>query len=256
MLSSIVHLALHPYYKLMYIEMAWGGAEEQQKEREAGNPNAKDWYDEATKTVEKTMADYWDQTKPSTTITKLAASLSLNDQTSKHPLESEFDRHRREYLQQASVRSDSGGWKTELRRYLNDIPTEVSKETNIVTWWAVWHISYISILVLKSFQTHSNEYPTLSRIAMDVCAIPATSVPCERLFSAGAEVATDRRSRLGADKFEQLQILKHTWRDNIVDVARLNSSTTEEEYLDEFRELFKRDVELVEWDGANETVIL
>ena len=91
---------------------------------------------------------------------------------------------------------------------------------------------------------------------MDVCAIPATSVPCEHLFSAGAEVATDHRSCLGADKFKQLQILKHTWQDNIVDIARLNSSTTEEEYLDEFRELFKKDVELVEWDGANETVIL
>ena len=32
----------------------------------------------------------------------------------------------------------------------------------------------------------------------------ATSVPCEHLFSTGSEVATDRWSRLGADKFEQL----------------------------------------------------
>ena len=91
---------------------------------------------------------------------------------------------------------------------------------------------------------------------MDICAIPATSVPCERLFSAGAEIATDRRSRLGADRFEQLQILKHAWKDNIVDSARLNSNMTEEEYLDEFREFLKRDIELVEWDNANETVIL
>ena len=28
-----VCLVLHPYYKLMYIEMAWGGAEEQKNER-------------------------------------------------------------------------------------------------------------------------------------------------------------------------------------------------------------------------------
>ena len=90
----------------------------------------------------------------------------------------------------------------------------------------------------------------------DVCTIPATSVPCEHLFSAGAEVATNRQSRLGADKFEQLQMLKHTWRDNVVDTACLNSSTMEEEYLDGFQELLKRDVELVEWDSANETVIL
>ena len=96
----------------MYIEMAWGGADEQKMEREAGNPNAKDWHDEATKIVEKTMAEYWDQMRLST-ITKLASS-SSSDLTSKHPLESEFDCHRRDLLQQASVRLDSGGWKTEL----------------------------------------------------------------------------------------------------------------------------------------------
>lgn len=80
---------------------------------------------------------------------------------------------------------------------------------------------------------------------MDICAIPATSVPCERLFSAGAEIATDRRSRLGADRFEQLQILKHAWQGQIVDAASFNSSEIEDVYLDEFRELFTRDQELV-----------
>ena len=248
-----VCLVLHPYYKLMYIEMAWGGAEEQKNEHEAGNSDAKDWHDKARKTVEKTMADYWDQMRPSTTNKQ--AFTSPSDSTGKRPLESEFDRHHREYLQQASVRSDNGGWKAELQHYLSDIPTDVWKETDIVTWWAV-HISYAFILVLNLLQAHSNEYPTLAHIAMDICAIPATSVPCECLFSAGAEVTTDHCSRLGADKFEQLQMLKHTWHGNIVDTAHLNSSITEEEYLDDFWELLKRDVELVEWDSANEIVIL
>jgi hypothetical protein len=87
---------------------------------------------------------------------------------------------------------------------------------------------------------------------MDVCAIPATSVPCERLFSAGAEIATNRRSRLGADKFEQLQILKHAWQDQIVDVASYNSLGTEEVFLEEFRELFARDQELIERDDDDD----
>ena len=39
--------------------MAWGGADEQRKEIEAGNTNAKDWHDEAMKTVEKTVEEYW-----------------------------------------------------------------------------------------------------------------------------------------------------------------------------------------------------
>ncbi|KAF9228572.1 hypothetical protein BS17DRAFT_655048, partial [Gyrodon lividus] len=52
-------LILHPYYKLAYIKMAWGGPEEQRKEQAAGNPNAKDWHDEALKTLEKTVEEYW-----------------------------------------------------------------------------------------------------------------------------------------------------------------------------------------------------
>jgi hypothetical protein len=46
---------LHPYYKLAYIKMAWGGPEEQEAEIKAGNIHAKDWQDEARKIVEKTV---------------------------------------------------------------------------------------------------------------------------------------------------------------------------------------------------------
>jgi hypothetical protein len=72
------------------------------------------------------------------------------------------------------------------------------------------------------------------------------------LFSAGAEIATDRRSRLGADKFEQLQILKHTWQDSIVDRAASNSSTTQEVSLEEFKELLTLDKNFDEWDQSED----
>ncbi|KAF8443721.1 hypothetical protein L210DRAFT_3396056, partial [Boletus edulis BED1] len=55
----VLALVLHPYYKLDYIKMAWGGAEEQAKEIAAGNHNAKNWHDEALKIIESTMQDYW-----------------------------------------------------------------------------------------------------------------------------------------------------------------------------------------------------
>jgi hypothetical protein len=53
-LSSI---ALHPYYKLAYIELAWGGAKEQEAEFEVGNFEAKNWQDEARKILEKTVSN-------------------------------------------------------------------------------------------------------------------------------------------------------------------------------------------------------
>ncbi|KIK93372.1 hypothetical protein PAXRUDRAFT_126591, partial [Paxillus rubicundulus Ve08.2h10] len=54
-------------------------------------------------------------------------------------------------------------------------------------------------------------FPTLACISMDICTIPANSVPCECLFSAGAEIATDCHSQLGAENFEELQVMKHAW---------------------------------------------
>jgi len=54
--SDFHHLALHPYFKLTYIKLAWGGAKEQEEERKAGNPFAKNWQDEARKILENTVS--------------------------------------------------------------------------------------------------------------------------------------------------------------------------------------------------------
>lgn len=72
-----------------------------------------------------------------------------------------------------------------------------------------------------------------------------TSVPCERLFSAGREIATDRRSRLGSNVFEQLQVLRYAWRNEVVDEADLNSRRVEEIHIGDFQELLEQDEALV-----------
>ena len=99
-------------------------------------------------------------------------------------------------------------------------------------------------------QTHTSSYPTLARIAQDICAIPASSVLCEHLFLAGAEIATDRRSRLGSVRFEELQVLKHAWRDSIVSQATMNSQEVLEVFLQEYRELYELEDE--RRDDAND----
>ena len=48
-------VVLHPYYKLDYIELKWGGAKEQAEEIDAGNPNAKNWHEEAMNVLEATV---------------------------------------------------------------------------------------------------------------------------------------------------------------------------------------------------------
>ncbi len=117
--------------------MAWGGPEEQARDREAGDAGAKDWQDEALQVIEKTMSTYWlesqsvsDDTQNSTeTRSRTKAADSRVD-------ESEFDRHRRTLLQE-SRGYNGGGWAAELRRYLSDLPADVEKDTDIIQWWQV-----------------------------------------------------------------------------------------------------------------------
>ncbi|KIK81306.1 hypothetical protein PAXRUDRAFT_15306 [Paxillus rubicundulus Ve08.2h10] len=95
--------------------MAWGGPEEQQKEHGAGKSDAKDWYDEALKIVERTMEEYWNREHQATT--------NEND----NMLESEFDC----YCQ------DGRSWKAKLWHYISNLSTDVLRDKDIMQWWAM-----------------------------------------------------------------------------------------------------------------------
>ncbi|KAG1722757.1 hypothetical protein EDB19DRAFT_1645602, partial [Suillus lakei] len=138
-LVYILALVLHPYYKLVYITMAWGSPEEQAKEQAAGNLNTKNWYDEALKVVEKTMEEYW-TTHKALVDSECATANTIDDDstvsTVKTIMESEYDHHRCMLVQQV-VYEHNTGWAAELCCYLKDMLDDVSKETDIVQWWAV-----------------------------------------------------------------------------------------------------------------------
>ena len=92
---------------------------------------------------------------------------------------------------------------------------------------------------------------------MDILPIPASSVPCERLFSAAKEIADDQRARLGPKKFEELQLTKFAWRNNVPDLAAWNSSQTEEVDIGEFAEfteLFDEDKWLEDFDRDTDNI--
>ena len=84
---------------------------------------------------------------------------------------------------------------------------------------------------------------------MDICAIPASSVSCERHFSGGAETATNKRSRLGAERFKQLQILKFSWRKSLINSAQANSGIVEEVLLNEYKDLLLVDEDMADWEN-------
>ncbi|KAF5383745.1 hypothetical protein D9615_003755 [Tricholomella constricta] len=210
--AYILALVLHPYFKLHYIKLAWGGAEEQAAKKAAGNRHAKNWQEEALQVVENAMSEYWN-TRPQPSPTP-HLTLPDPDSSRQDSFLSEFDRHRLTLVSQGGANE---GWQLELRRYLQDMPAEVTRDTDIVGWWS----------------NYAKVYPTLARIALDVLPSQASSVPCERVFSSSKLTATDRRARLKAEVFEELQVLKAVWRATTIDLARHNSEEVEE-VLDEY----------------------
>lgn len=101
-------------------------------------------------------------------------------------------------------------------------------------------------------QENQKLYPTLARIALDVLPAQALSVPCERLFSSGKLIATDKCSRLGHERFEELQVLKFTWRPTLVDHAAKNSNEVEElNIIQDFADLLTEEQEILDWEKEN-----
>jgi hypothetical protein len=131
--------------------MVWGGPAEQRRDREAGNPDAKDWHDEALKIVEKAMEEYWQalpESDAESELDDLTARTAHATKRNTRRLESEFDRHRRMLIEQSRQSETGGGWNAELRRYLSDLPSDITKKTDVVQWWAVCFINYNVLLKL------------------------------------------------------------------------------------------------------------
>ena len=66
---------------------------------------------------------------------------------------------------------------------------------------------------LKYWERNKDTYPSLSRMAVDYCSIPASSAPVERLFSKCGHIHTKKRNRT-SPSFLEMQCLLNYWRNN------------------------------------------
>jgi hAT family C-terminal dimerisation region len=166
-------------------------------------------------------------------------SNSDNDSDTDDDPMAEFDRHRRTLI----THDREEDWNAELRRYLRDMPDDVTVKTDFIDWWSVcifWFPFVFDNKLIK--QENAKTYPTLARIALDVLPSQASAVPCEWLFSSAKLTTTDRRSRLKAEIFEILQIMKATWHDELTSLIQDEDT---EVIIKEFESLLVADEE---WD--------
>ena len=204
------------------------------------------------------MERYWKARSTTLTTPTESASNTAQPDTADKSILSDFDHH---HLALLSNQAKDEGWESEMCQYLKDLPADVMKDTDIVKWWQVcWHCVLIVIdyTDYNLLQNNGASYPTLRHIALDYLPCLALSVPCERLFSAGGEVATKRRAQLGAARFEELQMMKFAWRNNIGDLAAWNSGQVEEidNEMREYEDMLVADRDFEEWDkSADEFVI-
>jgi len=80
------------------------------------------------------MSNYWNNRPQYQPLARSTPSLTSD---SDHEVEasflSEFDRHRLTLVTQGADEE----WQLELRRYLQDLPMDVTRDTDIVVWWSV-----------------------------------------------------------------------------------------------------------------------
>jgi hypothetical protein len=77
-------------------------------------------------------------------------------------------------------------------------------------------------------QSKKREFPILYRIALDVIPIQASAVPCKRVFSSSKEIDTNRRSSIGHELMEVLQMSKYLYRSEHLDFTTGILATEEE----------------------------
>ena len=131
-----------------------------------------------------------------------------------------------------------------LRRDANIKVQDVELEDEEPALCFIMYCVFCSIL--STLQDNHHRFPTLGRIALDILPCQALTVPCEWLFSASKQTATDLRSKLGAQRFEELQLMKYAWKHNIVDFAACNTAPVDIN-LKEYEDLAIADKELEEF---------
>ena len=85
-------------------------------------------------------------------------------------------------------------------------------------------------------------------LQLPILGVPASSVPCEHLFLAGKLITTDGRSCLGSDHFEELQIMRSAWKEDVVDWATLNTGDVEEVQIHDFKTLLLNNMAASAWN--------
>jgi hypothetical protein len=110
------------------------------------------------------MEEYW-KARPQATppVHPVPDAGGDDDLGSSASVVTSFDRYRQTLVS----RDEDEGWASEKRRYLKDMPADVTKETNVIEWWQVSKLRPV-------FATH---FTFLLTGARSIIPYPGTNCP-------------------------------------------------------------------------------
>jgi hypothetical protein len=157
-----------------------------------------------------------------TSLSALAAKLKSRSTTpqpetrptTELPSDEEQAQLRREAIQR--------GLELELRGYADEPILVAETDTSFHTILSYWKVPVLFIVPpcdTDNTQSSAHKFPHLFQVAMTVLAMPATSVPSERVFSSSGRTDTAARNRLSPGLMEALQILKFNQRNHVLDFS-------------------------------------
>ena len=92
------------------------------------------------------MEKYWkNHPRAPPTLTATTTTGNTESATAAASVLSDFDRYRLTLL----AADEAEGWEAELRRYLKDMPADVTPETDIILWWQVRKFILFNLIVLN-----------------------------------------------------------------------------------------------------------
>jgi hypothetical protein len=97
----------------------------------------------------------------------------------------------------------------EIDQYLHLDLSHFEKDQDPIQWWIA----------------RQDTFPTLSRLAFDIFAIPAMSADCERAFSLSKLTLTSQRLAMTSNTLEQIQCLKNWYRRNAISIGEVFYNT-------------------------------
>lgn len=88
---------------------------------------------------------YW-KNRPESSATDSLSSQSNSASRDRNRVLSEFDLLRQSRLLEKGGSSSTETWGAEVRRYLNELEEDVTKDTDIVKWWQVRNIFLLLVI--------------------------------------------------------------------------------------------------------------